>query len=483
MPNPRRDAEMVDSSVSKTDGLNVREGSTPSLGTEMPESPRVIWYQWIPFFKDPLQTKLFFSGLFFFGVAIVLYSAELTGKFPVLTAIKEDVKEQIALVSPQPSALPSPSLAPGETPALTPSPSTGYQIPVTTLFKIEGNERKEILRMEYSLRAATWKNYLFYVGETVQNSPSPDGSFTGNTSNIYSYNFDTGEKKVIGSTDSFEGVSDMIVVGDKLFVSEGGYFTKEGLLLMDLPPGVAGFTQIADVENAQFFDENGEIWLKGGNGDGCGGYRTFAVLKPNDNSVQEVFKSNEGCMEGDHLLDRDTDGNFIYTVQDSIEYPENPDFGMASLHKSLHFLSYPNLEKKTILDDAAMPKDIIFASYLPLRKQAMLMSKNTLWLVDIETKLLRQLATDKALPNVDSAYGVEKDHTTFCYETYKDGVKVQREINLDTGADKEASLECTQTITDYRAKRYPSINVFNQNRMKRISVPAGYELLYTPSSE
>ena len=482
MPDPSRDAEMVDSSVSKTDGLNVREGSTPSLGTSDPtatiDSPRERWYQQIPFFKDKLQATLFSMGIFFFVFAFVMYVAEATGRLPFLTAIKTEV----ALVTggtPAPSTLPA--FTPSPFPITSPIPGSTYQPALTVLNKVDGEQRTEVLRFEHGLNVAQWQNLLFYVGKSTQNPPAADGSYTGINTDILSYNFETGETKVIGNTNGFEGISDIEVIGDKLFVAEAGYFTKEGLLMMNLPP-TGSFTQIAEVENVEIFKENDRYWLRGGQGDGCGGYRTFSVLNPESNSVTSVFQSNEGCMEGERLIDRDKDGNFVITNQVNVDNPEAEVWGISSVFKSVSILYYPSLEKKQVFGEEQFPKNVLYIGYLDQQNQLLLLSQDTVWIADLGSQQIREVATGKSFKYVEGAAGVQKNAQAYCLKTYGSEIN-QTEINLETGAETPATDECIGLIKQKENSRYRSTNTRNIETIQSIVLPSGYEFVYSPNSD
>lgn len=482
MPDPSRDAEMVDSSVSKTDGLNVREGSTPSLGTLEPtatvDSPREKWYQQIPFFKDKLQATLFSMGIFFFVLAFVLYVAEATGRVPLLTAIKTEVS-LVAGGTPAPSGLPE--FTPSPFPITSPIPGSTYQPALTVLNKVDGEQRTEVLRFEHGLNVAQWQNLLFYVGKSTQNPPAADGTYTGVSTDILSYNFETGETKVIGNTKAFEGISDIEVIGDKLFVAEAGYFTKEGLLMMNLPP-TGTFTQIAEVENVEIVKENNQYWLRGGQGDGCGGYRTFSVLNPDNNSVISVFQSNEGCMEGERLIDRDKDGNFVITDQMNVENPTVEPWGISTVFKTVSILYYPSLEKRQIFGGDQLPQNVVYIGYLDQQNQLLLFSKDTVWIADISTQQISEVATGKSFVNVEGAAGVQKNAQTYCLKTYGAEINLT-EINLETGAETSASDECIAALSQKENRRYRSTNTRNIETINSVVLPPGYEFVYTPHSD
>lgn len=217
-----------------------------------------------------------------------------------------------------------------------------------------------------------WNNYIFI------------GTGYYEPQKVYSLNTDTGEIKTIFENNNLrQGISDMSIIENNLFLSIGGYLAGGATYYFELPDFEAKL--LSKTANGKIDYIDGNYWLLSGEGDACWSYTTYHHLDLATKKVHPVFTSEDNCQnEGKEIVNFNYQNNLI--AADFINVgQEDPEIN----YQNIYLVSIDNPKNnKTLIDKNRMPPGITKIISQPSDNLLILISNYQNFSFDLTTRIL-----------------------------------------------------------------------------------------------
>lgn len=222
---------------------------------------------------------------------------------------------------------------------------------------------------------------------------------------VYIYNFATNEEKLLFHLEQSDpkAVGDLTqikVIGDKLFVSIGGYLVIGATYMIDLNTGEQ--VKIGDTRNANIVNFKNYFWLLEGEGDACWGFTKFWLLDPLTGKLTFIAQSNVGCQPGEQYIGIDNRERMLLANHTAF----GSGYGNSSKNPDEMFtyiiaipISNPKI-KEGIIAVEEMPSDIKDVSFLQATDQILLLGQNKNYIYDLATRKFEEISN---IPEYDDS--------------------------------------------------------------------------------
>jgi hypothetical protein len=295
-----------------------------------------------------------------------------------------------------------------------------------------------------------WQNYYFYS----------NGIYQENLQYLVK-NLDTGETNIIFSqkNNNFNQakpfslyVVDQKVINDKLYFSIGGYLSKSGLFVLNLPP--TGKPKMISNIGGQITNMNNSFWIIDGIGNGCWGGASYYTLNTKTDQVKKITSVEELCDDsGTKFIGINKDSQFIVG---SYKYDQTSENKINYIDIALIDINNP----KKIQTINNLPSGIDNIGYLKENNNLILFNHATAYLYDFLSQKFSEIFT---YPNIWQ----NTDHITFDFDgdlfcfynyTYNEGFSKDLLTNkLQNCQPKSEKLKTKKTPEDcFKEMNLPS---------------------------
>jgi hypothetical protein len=410
--------------------------------------------------KPPQQDKQF--AYFLMGLALLFGALFFTKSLDIYESLKEQSQ---ALLNPSPTPVWSPRVYP------SPQPKPKERIVlVEAVTQTQGTG--EITSFYYSeapYRFAQWKNLVFYP-----NDPNEKNS------EIWQYDLETNEKKVAISLPNEGGIrtiSDLTIIDNTLFFSQGGYLTKGATYWVDLPI-TRKPTKLLSTNNGRILKKGDLYLLRGGDGDGCGGFANYHALYPETKTYRHLVALGYGCVEGESDIGIIEESGDIL-LGDHVMDEYGVDFEIYKTLSSLHIAS----GKRTILiDEKTMPEGVTDMEYFANKNIVLVMSKKGFFVFDLSKKELNKIldfATEKEAYHTVYIGEVNpgEERNTLCLQKGYEEASDPVELHLDDFQLKPAGKVCSERAKGIYPLQEDYINESLKRVKEKLTLPEGYDVI------
>jgi len=346
--------------------------------------------------------------------------------------------------------------APTEYPTTIPTPSKQYALIATR----DSQEQEYYRFTQDSLRKIFIHEKYLFIAEKLFDSNEPRikaSSINLETGEITSL-FDSLEYRELESNRSSlsSDVTDFRVIGNRIYLSIGGYMNNGGVLMAPFPPAQKMELLFRSM-NARFETYGSTQFLVQGEGDGCGGMSNYSRLNNTGTEIAASINFNFGCSEGDALVGVDPVGRQLLAM------PHTWNDSDGSTYTALNVVGFDNLSaSSSAITAESMPEKIHNAVFNQNTRQLLMFSFNGIYLFDASSNKLSQLVDHTIYSQYP--YVATWDENLICLNQ----IKEFNWVNPKTGEYGSDLRLCTDAenknyIEDNRVNYYQEPNLFDVN--------------------
>lgn len=211
---------------------------------------------------------------------------------------------------------------------------------------------------------------------------------------VYAFNMQTGEiKKLFENNNPKQGIDNMTIVDNKLFVSIGGYLAGGGLYKLNLPPDSQSAKLVLDSPGV-ITKIDDQYWISHGFGDGCWGKTTYSLFNTNTYQTTEIVADSDDCEgNGTQVLTLNHKQSAIVAEAIGDTTPSNnTDIDNRHvIYTSIYQVPHRSPKQKiSLISNKIMPKNITELEYDTNLKKIILKSPSAIFIFDPDTKDLNE---------------------------------------------------------------------------------------------
>ncbi len=239
------------------------------------------------------------------------------------------------------------------------------------------------------------------------------------------------------------------IIGDEIFISEGVYQAQTNIYYKNLREN-SDINKLGVFNNGLVAYENGQYWIKGGDGDACGGFRNRALFDVDSKKVYPELTTYIGCIDGDREVGIDKLNNII--IADAKSLYDEANFSFPEEYKNVVRVD-PTTGKKTLIVPESRMPDKIEDIVLDFKANKLLLVGPELYVVDLEINTM----VKKFLPPTTAVIQIFENNQNICIDSVKNPLM---QLDLSTFTLNETN-ECKPAAD-------PRVNIRLQNSLQSL---------------